>query len=378
MKTGGRKIKHSRIKRLLYKLSGKHIANPYYQTSRAISHEEFARFLRSRGMTPSMQSRSRQPRHSFLKIGSCLGLILLLILGVTLIQTSSPSQSTTQDSTARKTVKDMIAFTDGVKLDNINPAFLNGLLTLDQTVNQKLAPAVLAQELQNYIDQWAASLAHAQIGLTIYDLDHDSVLASYNPDTSFEVASLYKLFYAYDGYVQIDAGMIAGEQPYLTSNHVTQTYARCLNLIISMSDNICAERMQNPANINRVLALIRRLELTRTTGAVLTSTAHDITELLKLYYHHPDLSSASWEQLADSLLNQGRSDLRQGLPNGFSIAKVYAKAGFNSQIYNEAAIIEFPLHNRHFSIAVLTRNLSSPQYLTTLGTEIEQIILKYI
>ena len=61
-------------------------------------------------------------------------------------------------------------------------------------------------DLQPIVNSWVAT-TNRQVGLVIYDLDHDRVAADYQPNLIFDIASVYKLFYVYDGYRQIASGV---------------------------------------------------------------------------------------------------------------------------------------------------------------------------
>ena len=66
-------------------------------------------------------------------------------------------------------------------------------------------------DLQPLIDNWVqetlAGNRNREIGLMIYDLDHNQVAASYNANTTFSADSVYKLIFAYDGYRQMFVGV---------------------------------------------------------------------------------------------------------------------------------------------------------------------------
>lgn len=238
-------------------------------------------------------------------------------------------------------------------------------------------------DLQSTVDQWL-STTNRQVGLVVYDLDHQQTAASYQPNSIFYTASIYKLFFAYDGYRQLTNNAIDG------SSHLTSTpekgalsYSECLDLMIRESYNGCADPIrENRSAQTRVYQLIRQLQLTRTSNYGLDSTARDIATLLQLYWEHPDLAPELWQQLADSMLNQPETtyDWRQGLPAGFSDqVRVYNKVGwsYNGQtwnVYNDAAIVEFPDLNRHYVVVVLTRNTTSASIISRLGTALEQAI----
>ena len=251
-------------------------------------------------------------------------------------------------------------------------------------------------DLQPTVNAWLKTTP-ANVGLMIYDLDNNRVAASHQPNQVFNVASIYKLFFVYDGYRQIESGDAKANEKYVTTSDYranTYTYGECLDLMIRESYNGCADKMHSDRQaFARVANLIDELNLNNTTNGGLSSTAADLTELLKLYYEHPDLSEENWQKIADSMLSQPPTKIdatttynwRQGLPSGFSNqAKVYDKVGWawNPEnylwsTYAAAAIIEFPEQNRHYTVVVLTSNLPgrTAAAITNLGARIEDAIL---
>lgn len=250
--------------------------------------------------------------------------------------------------------------------------------------------------LQPTVDAWLKTIS-ANVGLMIYDLDNNRVAASHQADRVFDVASIYKLFFVYDGYQQIEAGAISADTPFVTTSDYranTYTYGECLDLMIRESYNGCADVFYNDQKATaRVETLINTLNLKATANNGLTSTAADLTELLKLYYEHSGISEGNWQKITDSMLTQPATKIdsvttynwRQGLPSGFSnYVKVYNKVGWawNETLrtwttHADAAIVEFPQQNRHYIIVILTSSLPGPSVtpITNLGTLIEDAII---
>jgi len=247
--------------------------------------------------------------------------------------------------------------------------------------------------LQSVVNQWRNNIK-AKIGLMIYDLDNDQVAAELNANEVFSTASIYKLFFAYIGYQDIDSGYTDPDQPFAITNDYragTYTFSECLDLMIRESYNGCADPIRSNQRLYRSTeAFIDDLGLTNTTNGGLSSTPADLTNFLKFLYRNHDLSAESWASFQDSLLNQPPTkiseedtyDWRQGLPSGFSDAvKVYNKVGWSWtkdhwSIYNDASIVEFPDLNRHYIIVLLTTDLyeDPPVSLQKLGTELESAI----
>lgn len=241
--------------------------------------------------------------------------------------------------------------------------------------------------LQPVVDDWVASLPHGvNVGLMIYDLDHQQVAGSYNPDEPFNSASIYKLFFVYDGYRQIMNGS-ENLSDYFTSTYDKGdlTLGQCLDLMIRESYNGCADPMRaDSARWARVEAMYQELGLKNTSSAGLYASASDLAELLKLYWDHADLNAEIWANIQDSMLIQPATNYnwRQGLPSGFQVGQVYDKVGWNWtgsvwSTYNDAAIVEFPEQNHHYIVVVMTENLPTraPTAIIELGGMLESAIL---
>lgn len=248
-------------------------------------------------------------------------------------------------------------------------------------------------DLQPVVDQWLTTTA-ADVGLVLYDLDHNQIAANYQPNKIFSIASVYKLFFAYSGYRQIDQNPQLADQYYVTTNDYRAdryTFGQCLDLIVRESYNGCADPLLIDRNqLRQADALRQELSLDHTSIINLTSTANDLTTLMRFFWQHPDLSNTSWQKLADSMLNQPTSvvdegriyNWRAGIPSGFNQAKVYDKVGWQINdddngwlIYNDVALIEFSNPARHYSLVVLTNGLESTNYLRQLGHQLETAIL---
>lgn len=243
--------------------------------------------------------------------------------------------------------------------------------------------------LQPTVDQWLTNYQHGKVAIMVYDFDHEQVAASYNIDAQMLPASVYKLFYTYDAYQQIDAGNDDPDEAYWGE----YTLGECLDLMIRESHNPCAETMlDDPPRAQRVAKLIKDQGMTHTIPTALYTSASDVMKLLQMYYTHEGWSNESWEKFRDSALNQpptAAGDFRQGLPSGFTTADVYNKVGWSAtgngwDIYNDVALVEFPksiningdaVDTRHYGVVVLT-NSTSNFAIADLGEMLEQAILE--
>ncbi len=243
--------------------------------------------------------------------------------------------------------------------------------------------------LQPVIDSWLKDLpASTRVGLIIHDLNHNLNAAEHNSETKFSNASLYKLIFAYDGYLEIDRGA-ASLDDIVEIDESREQYSleTCLNRMISISDNYCGEDFYNdPARQQRVDNLLRDLQLTHTTEHGLYTTPADMLLFLQALWNHSELSIDNWARLQDSMLNQPLTEAgdnpRRGLPSGFDLARVYAKSGYaynnsgsNWLVYNDAAIIDFVQEKHQYAVIIMTENLPSPELLQELGEKIEAYVV---
>lgn len=244
-------------------------------------------------------------------------------------------------------------------------------------------------DLQGVVDTWLSGSRYSKASVMIYDLDNDRIAASYNEHAVMLPASLYKLFYVYDGYKWIDAGVDDPEKLYvnLSGTRGWTSVKDCLYLMISESNNLCAEAMlADSTRENRVIAWTKEIGLTDTTSSGLSTSAADLTEVLKMYYHHPDWSEESFATWQTSALNQvtATTDYRIGLPAGFDEqATVYNKVGWSNstgawEVYNDAAVIEFPNLEipRHYIVVIMTSYAGYTQ-IAKFGTMLEEAIINF-
>ena len=250
---------------------------------------------------------------------------------------------------------------------------------MEKTPEPKEDPRPNFIDLQPVVDQWVASVG-SNAGVYIYDLDNDKLAASYNSDSIFFTASVYKLFFVYEAYLRINEE-IDDPNEYFADG---KTRIECLDKIIRESYNPCADplRYELMSEINSII--IDKFKIENTSNGALNASAKAVADMLKIYYKHEGLSEELWAKIADSMLNQPATtyNWRQGLPSGFSVAKVYDKVGWNYSeeenrwtTYNDAAIVEFTDLKRHYVVVVLTKN-TSHRKLVELGSLIEQKVLE--
>ncbi len=215
-------------------------------------------------------------------------------------------------------------------------------------------------DFQPIVDEWVESV-DGNRSVLIYDLDRDELVGVYNPDETYNTASLYKLFVVYEGYRRVQNGEWQADA---RAGSTGQTILECLDLAVRESYSPCAETlwaMIGHAELDKIIE--EDFLITDSSISTLSSNPNDILKIMQIFYNHEEITDETLlARMKDSFLNQPKTtyDWRQGLPKGFSRADVYNKVGWDYNpsgywnIYHDAAIVEFPEQNRHFIVVVMT------------------------
>ena len=276
---------------------------------------------------------------------------------------------------------------NGLKQASDLPNSQTDTATLTPTDSESLAPKEPDDAKNSLPDAVDFSLSaktfldssNGKKSVIIYDLDRQEIAFEENSTAVYNTASLYKLFVVYEGYRRLERG---DWNPDTMAGSTGHTIVQCLDLAIRESNSRCAETIWNMIGHNELDEIVKKdFNLNHSTISRLTSSPEDILGIMKLFYYHPDFSSPELVTgMFDSFLNQPKTeyDWRQGLPRGFSRAKVYNKVGWDYNpngrywnIYHDAAIIEFPEENRHFIVVVMTSQVPF-QKITEFGSNIEK------
>ena len=247
-------------------------------------------------------------------------------------------------------------------------------------VNEPEPEVVLPDKVdfQSIIDDWVKGTGGNK-SVIVYDIERDEMAGEYNPDESYNTASLYKLFVVLEGYHRVQAGEWRADE---MAGATGKTILQCLDLAIRESYSLCAETLWSKigrAELDDII--VNNYHIVNSDISSLISNPRDILAIMKLFYAHDAITDATLlAQMKDSFLNQPTTtyNWRQGLPSGFTRANVYNKVGwdFNPNgnywnIYHDAAIVEFPESNRHFIVVVMSNRLPFQQ-IRQLGTNIEK------
>jgi len=269
------------------------------------------------------------------------------------------------------------------KKQNKESAQQNSAITeVEQVEKPAEEPPVTLPEkvdFQPVVDAWVASVGGNK-SVLIYDLERGEVAGMYNVEESYNTASLYKLFVVYEGYRRVQSGEWDGAA---MAGSTGYTISECLDLSIRESYSPCAETLWGMIGYDELDRIIAEdFGITGSDISHLISNPEDIRKMLQIFYEHKDITDEGLvAMMKDSFLNQPATtyDWRQGLPSGFTKAKVYNKVGWDWNgkswnVYHDAAIVEFPEQDRHFIVVVMTSQVPH-QKIRELGTSIEKTYL---
>ncbi len=222
-----------------------------------------------------------------------------------------------------------------------------------------------AKLLQDALDKWVTGISgNASVVIASED---GTVLASHDPSRVYFGASIYKLYVAYAGYKQVDAGQVDPTEVYLNG----KTRAECLDLMIRNSDSPCAEKLWAEIGKPELTQQLKSYGINNTNMSAITTTSADAATILSMISRGSGLSKSSQGAFLESMNEQ---IYRDTLNVSFENEKVYNKIGFNEQVeYHDTAIVEFN-GGRRLIISVLTENVGTKNIIA-LGDAIRNVIL---
>lgn len=182
-------------------------------------------------------------------------------------------------------------------------------------------------------------------------------LGKYEPDQEYFAASLYKLYVAYLGYLDVQKGKHTLDEEFLGD----WTRGECLDKMIRESHSPCAETLwieQGKASSTKRLS---KFDIKHTNMEGLTTTAEDVNTILLRLYSRRDLNDTHTELFLASLReNIYRDVLPSTLPN----LTVMNKVGFNGFVeYHAVGIVILP-NERPVVITLLTRNVGTKRLIS--------------
>lgn len=201
-------------------------------------------------------------------------------------------------------------------------------------------------DLQAMLDKWQQDYKSAKFGVVIKELDGDKRSASLQADTTFEAASLYKLYLSDYLYTKIAQGRYS----LASSLGAGRSLGSCIELMITISDNNCGESIGYNIGWYTLHNFVRNAGFSHTSMVGYNRTsASDVASYLEQLYNGSLLNpSAS----SDFLSYMKHQIYRTAIPAGVPGVAVADKVGFNFNNWHDAAIVYHPKGN--YILAVLS------------------------
>ena len=193
-------------------------------------------------------------------------------------------------------------------------------------------------------------------GLYVIDVANNAA-ASYNGSRQFVSASLYKLFVAYLVFDAIDAQTLSPDAMTQTAD---TTVERCLDLMITISDNTCGAALGGLIGWQNIDDRLQREGYTNTSlnnydayGTLIAdklTTPEDVSLLLRRLQSGDLLSPAATEQFMTLLQEQ---TLNYALPTGLDSTISFAhKTGILDSVSHDAGFITY--QGRVYIVVMMT------------------------
>ena len=220
---------------------------------------------------------------------------------------------------------------------------------------------------QKGLQAYASYLASSeQVEVAVMQLGGGGWSAYGNASSSMVSASTYKLYIATWVASQIKAGKMK-----LTDTILTTTVQGCLERMIVVSDNACAEawvKKAGPTNLNNFVHSKGISSATTFTAADATRTSAADLQKVTLGIWNGTMISGSLRNTILGYMN--RQVYRQGIPAG-SKGRVYDKVGFLWDYLNDASVVVHPKGT--YSLVIMTK-VSSWAHIAEITRQIEAIM----
>lgn len=185
--------------------------------------------------------------------------------------------------------------------------------------------------------------------VVVTDLATGTELASYQPDESYFAASIYKLYVAYLGYLDIQNGQHSFDEPFLGE----WTRGECLDKMIRESHSPCAEKLWvEQGKETSTKRLKDDYGLSGTSMVGITTTAHDANIILAGLDGRKELNETHTNLFLESLKQNIYRDV---IPKALPELVVRDKVGFSEFAdYHDVAIVTLP-SGRNVAVSYLSR-----------------------
>jgi beta-lactamase class D len=240
-------------------------------------------------------------------------------------------------------------------------------------------PAIVAEtpvskdssaKVQAVLNSWAASHSGQQWSVTVQGLGNDKTQATLNPDTKYDPASVFKLYFTYTLFQSYNLDSLS-KNTVPVAGRGSISMRNCLDLMIKNSDNPCGEAIGNRIGWGRTTKALKNIGIVNTdlnNPKGLTTTAADINLYLQKL-NNGELMAPENQQYLIGLMQQQK--YRQGIPAGCNGCIVANKTGDLGFVRHDAGIVQY--QGGAYTLAVMTNGVSYSQ-IAQLTSQIQSAI----
>ncbi len=236
--------------------------------------------------------------------------------------------------------------------------------------SQEAVPVLALPSVQAELDEVLA-IVRGSHSVVVEDLETGDELASHRPDEAYFTASIYKLYVAYMGLLDIQDGIHDPDELY----NQGRTRLECIEVMLKDSDSPCPEQMWVEQGRDVGNVRLAELGLTNTDLLGMETTPHDANVILNRLYQGLDLDEEYRQFMLDALRDFPEREFREGLPSAFDDEQVivYDKPGLYDEGWLDAAIIELP-SGRAVAVSIYSDSASYQEVRTIAGAIIAPLI----
>ncbi len=220
--------------------------------------------------------------------------------------------------------------------------------------------------LQALIREWAHDHPYVQLAVSFREIGGQGRRASWNADTQFLAASMYKLHVAHYILHQIQTGALDAN----AQVGIGYSLTTCLERMIVISENACPIAIADVLGWGAINEFAHSHGFTRTHIAARDNhiTAHDTAEFLAKLYHGELLNTEHTNRFMDMLKRQR---YRTAIPKGSRGADVADKVGIYGSYWHDGAIVYHP--KTTYVLVILTKG-GGPANIADLAGKIYDVI----
>lgn len=206
-------------------------------------------------------------------------------------------------------------------------------------------------ELQADIDTWVAAHKGVDWSVSVEAVD-GGLSASVNADKTFTLASIYKLFLLQPLVQKVPSNT------WDTASINGKSYKACVDVMIRVSDNPCAEAIGSSLGWSKAEKHLRSLGYAKTAfvGSTTIGTAEETAALLKNLYTGEGFDELTRASALDAM---GATKKTEAIRRGCAGCTVYNKTGDLAGYHNDAAIVE--KNGKAYTIVIFSKTGSWQQ-----------------